>query len=239
MTKKSTAEQETSESSRPTIEFNDRTIQSFISKGFADNIPHSISAPNIRMKQFISKVDLSKDFQRKILIITRFKTRDYLSDSKKKEVKEDITYREQWSGYNWLGEKLGNDENLEGVFSQVESSPKVEFNNETGRSEVVGNNFAGTHDVHYIPFTKETVDKIIAKSDSDKSEILFCVSSPPRRDYFTYDEFVNYTWDQLEEILLMPGGAKAARAKRIMDNDGKDKMLTAHNTMRLQAILDR
>jgi hypothetical protein len=48
---------------------------------------------------------------------------------------------------------------------------------------------------------------------------------------FLYDGSVTDTWDQLEEILLMPGGAKAARAKRIMDNDGKDKVLTAHNTM--------
>jgi hypothetical protein len=134
-----------------------------------------------------------------------------------------------------LGEKLGNDKNLEGVFSEVQSLPKVKFNNGTGRSEVVGKNFAGTRDVHYIPFSKETVDRIIAKSDSDKSEILFCVNSPPRRDYFTYDEFVNYTWDQLEEILLMSVGAKAARAKRIMDNSGKDKVLTAHNTMNFKS----
>jgi hypothetical protein len=75
----------------------------------------------------------------------------------------------------------------------------------------------GTHSIYYIPFSKENVDERIAKSDSDKSEII---STPERRDNFNYEEFTNYTWEQCETILLYDGGV-AARADRLFQSDQK------------------
>jgi len=154
-------------------------------------------------------------------------TKNYLSDSKKKIEKEFIVYQEEWIGKNWLGETLVCDDNIEGVYTEVDTAPEVRFNNENGRSEVVGQKLAGVHQVYYIPFSKEKVDKIITKSDSDKNDIIYVVKSGPRRDHFTYDEFVNYSWEQLESILLYDGGEVAARAERALQAGGK--VLTANN----------
>jgi len=98
--------------------------------------------------------------------------------------------------------------------------------NEKSGPEIVGYRRSGEHPVQYIEISKEAVDKIIANSSSDEDEIIFVVKSPPRRDHFTYDEFVNYSWEQLEDILMQPGGATAARAKRALDDNGK--VLTAN-----------
>lgn len=144
-----------------------------------------------------------------------------------KPEKEFIEYQEEWIGKNWLGEKLVCSDNIEGVYTEVYSAPEVIFNNENGRSEVVGQKLAGGHQLYYIPFSKERVGEIITKSDSDKNEIDYIVKSGPRRDHFTYDEFVNYSWAQLETILLYDGGVVAARADQALQNSGK--VLTANN----------
>lgn len=75
--------------------------------------------------------------------------------------------------------------------------------------------------MHYVPYSKEKVDEIIAKSDSDKNEIIYVVRSPPRRDHFSYEEFTNYSWEQCEKVLLYDGGVVAARADRAFQNSGK------------------
>jgi hypothetical protein len=147
------------------------------------------------------------------------------SNSKKKEEKEYITYYEDWYGKNWLGEKLINRDNIEGVYNEVETVPEVSFNNETGRSEVVGKKLVGTRLVHYILFSKETVDKIIANSDSDKGEILYKVKSPPNNDYFNYDEFTNYSWEQLENIVNR-WWLKGSKTK---GSTGKGKSISNYN----------
>ena len=42
------------------IDFNNRSYESYIKNGFADNIPHFVKGPYDRMQQFLSKVDLRK-----------------------------------------------------------------------------------------------------------------------------------------------------------------------------------
>lgn len=64
------------------------------------------------------------------------------------------------------------------------------------------------------------------QNQSDKNEIDYVVKTPPRMDHFTYDEFVNYSWEQLDNMLLYDGGLVAARADRALRNSGK--VLTAN-----------
>ena len=42
------------------IEYNNRSYESYIKNGFADNIPRSIRGPHDRMQKFLSKVDFVK-----------------------------------------------------------------------------------------------------------------------------------------------------------------------------------
>jgi hypothetical protein len=211
----------------PFTEYNNKTFQSYVKNGFADEIIHGVQAPDTRIKEFISTVDLTKDHQRKIMTMTRLMTRDYVGDSRKKIPKEFLVSQEEWVGKDWLGRTLRCGDNIEGVYQEVSTEPEVKWNDRNGRSEIVGQRLVGGHQIHYIPFSKEKVDEIIARSDSDKNEIDYIVKSPPRRDHFTYDEFVNYSWEQLEGILLYDGGVVAARADRAFQNSGK--VLTANN----------
>jgi hypothetical protein len=163
-------------------------------------------------------VDLTKDHARKIMTMIRLKTRDYVAPDSKKIEKEFLVYHEEFMGHDWLGRILRCGDNTEGVYREVDSAPEVAWNDKFGRSEVVGQNLAGSHQVHYIPFSKEKVDEIIAKSDSDKNEIIYVVKTPDRRDHFNYEEFTNYTWEQCEKILLLDGGVQMARADRLFQS---------------------
>jgi hypothetical protein len=211
-------QEQTEELENPFAEYNNRTYQSYVKNGFADKIIHGVEAPNTRINDFISRVDLTKDHARKIMTMVRLKTTDYVADSRKKPEKEFLVYHEEWIGKDWLGRTLRCGDNTEGVYSEVESVPEVKWNDRFGRSEVVGQNLAGSHTVHYIPFSKQKVDEIIAKSDSDKNEIIYVVKSPPRKDHFNYDEFTNYTWEQCEKILLLDGGIQMARADKLFQS---------------------
>jgi hypothetical protein len=216
--KEQTETEEQEELENPFTEYNNRTYQSYVKNNHADKIPHGVEAPNTRINDFISMVDLTKEHARKIMTMIRLKTRDYVAPDSKKIEKEFLVYHEEWIGRDWLGRTLRCHDNFEGVCREVDSAPEVKWNDKFGRSEVVGQNLAGSHQIHYIPFSKQKVDEIIAKSDSDKNEIDYIVKSPPYRDHFNYDEFTNYTWEQCESILLYDGGVKMARADRLFQS---------------------
>jgi hypothetical protein len=56
---KSTIKPET-QLKKPIIKYNDRTSQSYIDNGFADNIPNDVSFPEHQAREFLSRVDESK-----------------------------------------------------------------------------------------------------------------------------------------------------------------------------------
>jgi len=76
---------------KPVMEYNNKTYQSYVDNGFIDNIPHSVSAPEGRAREFLSRVDLSQgEIERKVTTIMRLKAKDY--STKSKEKKEYIIY---------------------------------------------------------------------------------------------------------------------------------------------------
>jgi hypothetical protein len=190
----------------PTIEYNDRSYESFIRNGFADNIPHNISAPHDRILRFLSEVDIRKGpIERTVRMIVRLRAPDW--DTKKNERKEYIYYQEEWTGNNWLGIPVKHPigEHIEGKYTEVVMRPKLD--ERTG--EHIDNVFGGTRESYYIPFSKKNVDEIIANSaHTDKSGIRFVVKfavedSPDSiaistRSQFSYDMFL-WPWDKLYE----------------------------------------
>jgi hypothetical protein len=59
------------------IEYNNRSYESFVNNGFADNIPRSITGPRDRMQKFLNKVDLRKGpIEKTLLMIVRLKAPD-------------------------------------------------------------------------------------------------------------------------------------------------------------------
>jgi hypothetical protein len=73
------------------IKYNDRAYESYVTNGFADNIPHSISAPRDRIQDFLLRVDERQGpIERTVTIIVRLKAIDW--NTKKRERKEYVHY---------------------------------------------------------------------------------------------------------------------------------------------------
>lgn len=193
------------------IEYNNRSVESFINNGFADAIPRSVTGPKARREQFLNKVDLRKGpLERTVRMIVRLKAPDY--NSPKHPLKEFIYYTEDWSAKDWLGIEIDPfSEHVEGMYTEALTKPKLD--ERTG--EHVDNVFAGTRTCFYIPFSKKNVEEIIANSaHSDKDSIKFYVKfgmedSPDSfqmstRNLFTYDKFVNWDWERLREFQYWP-----------------------------------
>jgi hypothetical protein len=189
------------------IEYNNRSYESFVKNGFADNIPRSVNAPHDRIQKFLHQVDLRKGpIERTVTTIVRLRAIDYTIQ--KRERKEYVYYYEDWNAKNWAGvsiERGAITEHIEGKYTEVVVKPK--FDERTG--EHIDNAFGGTREVYYIPFTKKNVDEIIANSaHSDKSGIKFVVKFSAEdstdgagfsaRNQFSYDMFL-WAWDRLYE----------------------------------------
>ena len=193
------------------IEYNNKSYESYIKAGFADNIPRSIRGPHDRMQTFLNKVDLRKGpLERTVRMIIRLKAIDW--NDPKHARKEFIYYFEDWSANDWLGIPIDPfSEHLEGRFTEALIRPKLD--ERTG--EHVDNVFNGTREVYYIPWSKKNVDEIIANSaHTDKYAIKYIIKfgledSPEgitmsSRNLFSYDQFVNWSWDKLHEYQYWP-----------------------------------
>ena len=223
MTKKTTeSSQETQ--SQPKFEYNNKTWKSYqdlIEKyKIGLTIPHGVTAPEERKREFLARVDLEKGpIERNVTSMVRFLAKN----REDKQPREYLKYFEDWQGKDWMNRKLRNSENLEGVYTEQEAEKIIIYNERNG-PEIAGYRRSGEHIVYTIPYSKETVDKIIG--DQGKSDIIYTVRTSERRQQFLYDEFVNYSWGQLEQILLLDGGADQARAERARQSG---KVLTSNN----------
>ena len=113
---------------------------------------------------------------------------------------------------DWLGIPINPfSEHIEGKYTEAIMRPKLD--ERTG--EHVDNVFAGTRESYYIPFSKKNVDEIIANSaHTDKFGIKYIVKfgiedSPDgftmsTRNQFSYDMFVNWSWEKLREYQYWP-----------------------------------
>lgn len=194
------------------IEYNNRSYESYMKNGFADNIPHSISGPYDRMQKFFNEVDLRKGpIEKTVRMIVRLRATDW--NTTKHERKEFIYYEEDWEGKNWLGIPITKgcpSGHIEGKYTEVVMKPVLD--ERTG--EHIDNAFSGTREAYYIPFSKKNVDEIIANSaHSDKSNIRFIVKfgtedstdsiAASSRTQFSYDMFL-WPWDKLYEWQYWP-----------------------------------
>ena len=191
------------------IEYNNRSYESYVKNGFADNIPCSIRGPHDRMQKFLSLVDLRKgEIERTVRSIVRLRAPDWNSSTKKNERREFIYYEEYWDAKDWLGvpiTKWRPDGHIEGRYTEVLMQPKLD----PVSGEHIDNVFAGTRESYYIPFSKKNVDEIIANSaHTDKFGIKYTVKfgqedSPDgftmsTRNQFSYDMFL-WEWEKLRE----------------------------------------
>jgi hypothetical protein len=214
----------------PKITWNNKTEASLIEQGFGpsdnNNKDGKYEEPpqiNIEEKRFLSEVDTRQGpILRQVTHIIRQKAIDWSSE--KRERKEYITYHENWYGVNWLGVKIAPATgHIEGVFEATTKNLELDKNTGQGLYYKMGRR----QQTYYLPFSKKTVDQIIAGHYNDpkdsvryinnKDNIHYIVKfgsedSPAgqmrygQRTEFSYDQFATWTFSDLYKMATRPWG---------------------------------
>ena len=159
---------------------------------------HGGGGPEDEMRRFLSSVHVDKNqsVRKTVQVIVRCKAIDW--NHPKNARKEFLTYSACFYGKDLTGVPVAPAMGvLYGKFWETVRQPQRD---EEGK---IQNVFVEQRPAYYIPFSKKAVDDIIKSSDDEN--IKLCVKfdggSPGEgstgRVYVTYDQFVNWTWEEL------------------------------------------
>ena len=212
----------------PQITWNNGTEKSLIEQGFGpeESKDGKYEEPlNVYVDEnrFLSELDIRQGpMLREVTRIVRLKAIDHSSE--KRERKEYLLYYENWYGKNWLGIDIAPvTDHIEGVYRAT--TKQLQFDQNTGQ----GLYFKKRKqlETHYIPFSKKTVDQIIAghyadpvessKYITNKDSIVYIVKfnaavspagrmSYSQRTAFTYEQFATWTFNDLYKTATRPWG---------------------------------
>ena len=177
-----------------------RSYRSYIDAGIKDEDikNRSVTAQYERENKFLSAVSLEKGpIERKITKMIR----------QKQGNKEYLTFTENWEAKDWVGRRINPvTERLEGILEVPNMIPIIDE-----KGQRVGKDQNGDITTFEIEFSKENVDKWIEQTGTNIDEMKFCVRTSNRRDEpKTYDQFVNTTWIQANDIMMQNGGFELA-----------------------------
>ena len=175
------------------FEYNNRTEQSYLKKGL--KAPDTL---DFQEKYFLGMVE--GDITRVVNKIVRIKAPDLAS--KKREQKEFLYWYEEWNGKDWQTKKVPPvTDHIEGFYWEQETEPIIKQNKKVGEKRT------GQHKVYYVPFSKKAIDEIIARSETAEDQIKLCVKTERlRSDEFTYDQFVNSSYEECIDMMRTNGG---------------------------------
>src|SRR5213592_770347 len=155
---------------KPNMEWNNRTYESYIENGFTFD---EFDRPSFNRQEmnFLSEVDERQGaIVRQVTRIVRLKAIDW--STQKRERKEYLYYFENWYGKNWLGLKIAPvTDHIEGMFYEQLKELKLDARS----GEAIHYARSGQRESYYIPFSKKTVDQIIAGPAHSKESIKFIV----------------------------------------------------------------
>ena len=194
----------------PEIEWNDKNITAYTDLDL--EVPDTVGRFE---KRFLSQVDVTKGpIERTVTHMVRLRAPDYLANDKVPQRKEWIYYQERWEAKSWKGIPIMPvDGHIEGYYDKQFTKPH--FNQENGDIDYYELDVGKVQTIYYIPFSKKTVDDIIAKSaHSDKHTIKFTIKfasedcpwgpRPPTRNQFSYEQFTNWKWEDIYKLHVKP-----------------------------------
>lgn len=163
-------------------------------------IPENLDYKN---KRFLKNIDPEKypeAIQKEVTKIVRIKAPD--DSSKTRELKEFDYWFENWYGRDWLNRRVPDvRDHIEDMYMEQDTEPVYD------REQLIGYKRVGQQEVFYIPFSKKAVDEIIEKSMINKHKIKFLVKTQKQRnDEYSYEQFVNSTFDECVEMMMYNGG---------------------------------
>lgn len=204
---------------KPVLEYNNRTELSYVEQGLTP------PALDHQEKNFLSKVDPKiEPVTRSVSKIVRLKAIDY--NSPKRERKEFLYYYENWTGRDWLKRTVPPvTDHVEGKYDMILTEPVYD----TKEEQLIGYKRSGTRQVYYIPFSKSKVDEIIDKSmGTDKDTIKFLFMDGDLGFEFDYEHFVNLSYEELANLLVVPGGPGAVLRKEKLEEWQKQQDKQKH-----------
>lgn len=193
------------------IEYNNKTYQSFIENGL--DVPRNVGR---KERIFVARVSDKYPIKRNVVTMIR----ERILDAQTNKMREILTYTEDWFGQNWVGLKLPPVRgHIEGVWIKQNLEPVLDEESH----EISGYKAGDSEIIYDYDFNKVNVDNILKKSNTADPELVkFIVKGPGgRRGYATYDQFVNSSWEQCNDILFTSGGFEGAHIKEILQRSAK------------------
>lgn len=197
-----------SESKPVQFNFNEKSLEAFTKEGLEP--PHDVRSEMEILSKFKAKAKAKSPIQ--IIIKTMNRRSVVTYDDKGKAVKKEfLTYRADYHGKDWLGNDLWIRTHLFGQFKKPKFRTTMEMNYETGE-HVPKKEYDGMTEEYYIELTdknrKQVIEDIINNSNGTiLDEILFYGHFPNssrgvafRSNIFSYDQFINSSFDELEII---------------------------------------
>jgi hypothetical protein len=202
-------------SSKTEVQFNERTFETYGQEGL--DPPRGILAVKARYEKFKSKFKEDKG-PLQIVIKSMHRRPKIIFDKTGKAIKKDfLTYTTEYIGHDWLGNEMRVIDNIEGVFTKPRMKVTTKLDPETG-NHIPKKEYDGEVEEYYIELTdknrKQVIQDIINKSNGSTIEnIIFyghfpgSIKGPPFRcDQFTYDQFINSSFGELETLARKGGG---------------------------------
>ena len=191
MVKDSIISSEEIQKPKPKIEWNERDLKAFTDIGITP--PEHVC---MFEKRFLSRVDTTREpIKRTVQTMVRLKAPDYSTPTR--ERKEYIYYIERWDGVDFRNIPINPVNHTIGVYTKHFTRPHL--NDQTGEVDFMMLDPTKAQLTYYIPYSKKTVDEIIAKSAPvNKWDIIFTINlhqqdcpCGPRidtRSEFTYEQ---------------------------------------------------
>jgi hypothetical protein len=173
----------------------DRTYQSYIDQGFADNIPHQVEAPHTRMMRFLAEKG-ERPMQRELKMLQRIRHKN----------KEYLLAYIKLTSTNFFGDEVILDDYVEGFWKEQTKRPKRDE-----QRRLVSYIMGQSVDHYTIDFNKKNVDKYIGKQEHSSIRFFIKHEGGPQNDYFTYEQFLHNKWEDNMELLLVDGSPQYNR----------------------------
>lgn len=185
------------EKTKPKLDYNDKTYQSYLDNGFEADIPEKVERVHNFTEDYLNRVDLSKGpIRYKVNSFMRLKAIDY--SSKNLARKEFMTYSVDWLAKDWKGDDIRTKqvlEHIEGVY-QEQLKEKV-----TDKGQVIAYERVGERPIYYIPWDRKLMDKLIEESvGTDRETITYTVKFLSNRTQYTYEQFATMSYQELSDM---------------------------------------
>jgi hypothetical protein len=190
------------------IKFNEQTIQEYTKEGIEP--PRGELFKKEMHDKFRAKFSEEKGKLRITIRAMHRRPIQVIGKDGRTVTKDYITYTTTFEGHDWLGNPLRVIDNIEGVHKKPKFQVTTKINPETGEY-IQEKQQSGIETVYTIELTdknrKKIIEDIINKSSSHPEDILYYYHVPQtirgnsfRCSTFTYDQFINSSPEELENL---------------------------------------